>query len=170
KIMGRTKAARRSGKEEVNRNHAAAEHVKRASIHPGAAGDPLGMRPPDVDATRRQSRYATLALPPRLEIAMPQETVHVLGDVERANVEKDQAVVSARKLLAEEIPVAADERWMSNLLKQRQDFVVLHSFTADIAADLTEVNSPGTQPRSLTLEDVLIEHDQAETGLSRYSS
>src|SRR5262249_941394 len=81
-----------------------------------------------------------------------------------------QAVVSARKLLAEEIPVAADERWMSNLLKQRQDFVVLHSFTADIAADLTEVNSPGTQPRSLTLEDVLIQHDQAETGLARYSS
>jgi hypothetical protein len=99
-----------------------------------------------------------------------QPTACEFGNVERSNVKKHQTICTAAKSPVEEIAVAGDQRGASQSAKQRDDLVVVHSFAPDVAGNLTEMNSPRPQPCPLTLEDILVEHDHAGSGLSKYSS
>jgi hypothetical protein len=140
------------------------------SIDPTVAANSRLSRTPSRNATRGNAHDAAFALGPSPELRMAQQTASVFGDFKGPNIEVDQTHPIVAQSFVEEVAVSAHQRRAAQASQQGKDLVVFHSFATNIPANLAEVNTPLAQLCALTLEDVLVQHNHAQTGLSRYSS
>jgi hypothetical protein len=128
------------------------------------------MSTPRPNSAWSDAQNASLALRPRLELRVAKQAASVVGDVKRPNIQENQTETVIAQGLVEEIAIPAHKGRASQGSKPGNDVVILHSLASDITTDLHKGNAPLPEPRSLTLEHILVQDNHGETDLSRYSS
>ena len=144
--------------------------VTSVSIRPLIAGEAPSTSMPRRNSTRCDPQNTAFALGPGLELGVSEQTANVFGNFKWSNGKVNQTEAVAAESPLEEIAIPAHESGAPQALPQRDDLIVVDSLARDISADLDRANAPATQSCPLTLEDVLIQDNHAETGLFRYSS
>jgi hypothetical protein len=100
---------------------------------------------------------------------MAKKLANVLRYDEWSRTGLHQAVSVTAESLLEEVAIPAEERRPPHPPQQHNDFFILHSLASGIESDLTQVNPPRNESDPLALQDVLVKHNHAETGLSKDS-
>ena len=65
--------------------------------------------------------------------------------------------------------IAGEECGIPLLAQQNNDLLVLQAFMAEVDSDLPRRNPPRLEQQLLSVEDVLVENDQARARASTYS-
>src|SRR5260221_670864 len=98
---------------------------------------------------------------------MPKQAPNVRSDLKWPNVEVDETITLGAQSIVEKIAVPRHKRGPTQRPQQRNNLVIERSLAGNIAADLAKGKPPTAKLRALAFEDVLVQHDHAETGLSR---
>jgi hypothetical protein len=95
---------------------------------------------------------------------MPQEAPYESSRLVLTNLHDDDAIAVMPQLASVETTVAGEEGRIIQASKGDRDLVILETLPAPIHSNLPHTYAPGFEQLALSVEDILIQKDQAGRG------
>jgi hypothetical protein len=109
----------------------------------------------------RDANYFAYALALGIKVGMAQKTAHESGHLILPDTRHNQAIAPMPEARLIEICITGEERGPALLEQQSDNFHVLQTLAAKVDTDLPHLHPPAFEQPPLSVEDVLVQDDQA---------
>src|SRR5260370_28563554 len=116
---------------------------------------------PDREASMRDSKRPSHPLHPSIEVAVAEKASNKRGYFILSNARHNQAIASMPQAGVIEARVAGEKSGVAVLAQQDDNLLVLQTFAAKVDSNLPRGQPPPFEHETLSVEDVLVEDDQA---------
>lgn len=109
----------------------------------------------------RDQNHPAHPLGPSIEVAVAEKAANECGDFVLSNARHNQAIASMPQAGVIEARVASEKSGVVLLAQQDHNLLVLQTFAANVDSNLPRRQPPTFEQQTLSVEDVLVEDDQA---------